>query len=664
MRRTLARLLWIGIGFGLIVLPVLPIARWVGAPDQGPVWQPQVEAWSIGLIVVLVGGVIAGRLFEEIRLPRVDLPQIPPPLWAALLALGFTALSAYAVLDAFSRNPQLIDEIAQLLQARVFAAGRLAAPAPRPPEFFLIAQTLITEAGWVSQYPPGEVLLLAAGMVVHLEWLINPVLGGISVFLVFLLGRGLYGTRTGLVGAFLFASSSWTIFMSATYMNHVGSVAFALVAWVLVFASRTLRPKQVVMAGFFLACVAATRPLDAVAATVPIVVWFATSRRIHVALWLGLGALPVAFALGYVNWRVFGSALTIGYTALQGSETGLGFHIDPWGRFYSPLIGLGNMASAVRRLHIYFYEWPIPALLPLALWAILSRQSTRRSLIVATGIVAGPLLYFFYWHSGFYPGPRFYYIAAPFVALAMAHGCRWTWLRARTVRGPVTIRTALLGAATIVMFWGWVSLVPARWHTYRSQLAVLKRHPERELARLGVKRALVIVPESWSSRIVTELWGLGAPPALVERVFRHADSCELYRFARAVRGRQLSTAELASDLEKLVVRSGALPRPRPDWPDPALRLRPGPIAPDCQLEMKRDLNGFTLYGQLAWRNRVGLDSGIVFARDLYELNHELFARYSGWPVWRYAPPRESPNSMPVLTKIADSAEGSAAVVNQ
>ena len=81
------------------------------------------------------------------------------------------------------------------------------------------------------------------------------------------------------------------------------------------------------------------------------------------------------------------------------------------------------------------------------------------------------------------------------------------------------------------------------------------------------------------------------------------------------------------------------------------------------MEMRRDLNGFTLYGQLAWRNRPGLDSDIVFARDLYQSNTRLFARYRGWPVWRFAPPPGDPNAPPVLTKVIDFAAPPTTVEN-
>ncbi len=652
MTRSLARGLWLVTGAALILLPALPLPRWTEAPDIGPAWGLHLSLWAWGILLVVFGGAVAGRVGAQLGTRSIRWPPLSPVAATATLAVLLTGLSAFAMRDAFASNPHLIDEIAQLFQARIFAAGRLAAPPPQPPEFFLITQTLVTDAGWVSQYPPGQAILLAGGLLFGAEWLVNPLLGGLSVLLMYVMARGLYGPKTGMVAAFLWAASAWVLFMSATYMNHVAATTFALVAWGLVWAPKRPTRWHLLAAGFMLAATATARPLDAAAAALPIVVWAVVRRRWTAGGWMLLGALPLALVWGYLNWRLYGAPLTLGYTALYGGGHGLGFHVDPWGRPYTPLTGLSNLAVAIRRLHIYFYEWPIPALLPLALWAILGRQRSWRDLVVVVGVIAGPLLYFFYWHSGFYPGPRFYYIAAPWMVLGTARAWRWASRRARNrIKWAVRWDVVLVATAGIVLIWGWIGLLPSRWDVYRSQLISLKRHPEQELAEAGVHRALVIVPESWSSRIVTNLWGLGAPPGLVERVFNHVDSCDLHRFGSRARRAGLSGRQVADSLERLLAAGEAVSGPRPDGPDPLIRLRTGLIPADCQVEVQRDREGFTLYGHLAWRNKVGLADGIVFARDLYERNDALFAQYGDWPIWRYAPPAGDPKAPPVLTRL-------------
>jgi len=657
MTRRFATAVWWAIGAALLLLPALPLPSWTGAPDQGPVWRPDVQSWGIGLVVVLVFGLLAGRLATKLPPAGIRWPDPRPRPAVAALAVGLTMLSVWVMRWVLVSNPHLVDEIAQLFHAQVFVSGRLAAPPPQPPEAFLVAHTWIAQAGWVSLYPPGQTALLALGLLAGAEWLVNPLLGGLGVVLVYRTALGLYGRRTALAAAFLWATSAWVMFMSGTYMNHVGAVTFSLLAWAMVLGPGRATRWRCAAAGLGLAAVAATRPLDAVGAALPILTWVAVRRRWSAIPWMVVGGAPVMAAWSYVNWRTFGSPLVIGYTAVYGDQFGLGFGTDPWGQPYTPLIALSNMAVAIRRLHIYFNEWPIPALLPLGIWAVAGRHRTWRDLVVGVGAAAVPALYLFYWHSGFYPGPRFYYGAAPFLAIGLARAWRWGWVAAGRARArPVRFDVALAAAAAVVMIWGWTAILPKRVDAYHEGLPSMKLHPERELAARGVRQALVLVPESWGSRLIVRLWGRGIDPGLVERAYRRLDTCDLFRFTLAAEAASETPADLARRLQAWMDTVTPPPLLK-TWPDPWVRFRQEYTPPEeCQRELRRDLAGFTLYGHLVWRNPIGLDSGIVFARDLFERNRALVARYPGWELWRYAPPPGPKAGAPVLTPLGVAGE--------
>lgn len=664
MIRRLAGGLWLIIGAMLLVLPALPLPGWSEARDQGPLWTPNVVAWGIGLVVVAGAALLAGRLAIHITLPRVPWPEPTPLLTVAGLSVAVTLLAVWVMRWVFASNPQFVDEMAQLFHARVFASGRLAAPAPQPADAFLILNTWITKGGWVSLFPPGETVLLALGLLAGVEWLVNPLLGGLSVGLVYCTARGLYGRRTALAAAFLWATSAWVMFMSGTYTSHVGVVTFSLLAWAMVFGSRTPSRARHAVAGLALAAAAATRPLDAVGAALPVLTCVVVRCRWRTLPWMVLGGLPVMAAWGYVNWRTFGSPLAIGYKAVYGGGFGLGFGVDPWGYRFTPLIALANLVVAVRRLHLYAFEWPIPALLPLAIWAVAARHRSWRDLVSGVGILAAPVLYFFYWHSGFYLGPRFYYFAAPFLIIATARAWRWAWIAARRApRRWLRFDLALATGALVVMVWGWAGVLPARVREYRrGGTSVLMRHPERELARLGVRQAVVLVPEGWGTRVIARLWGLGVPPAVTERAYYRMDTCGLYELALAAEAGRWPPEEIVRRLESRMLPGQGPPPPAavPIWPDPTVRLRPGYTPPEvCQVELGRDYASFTLYGHLAWRNQVGLNTGIVFARDLFDRDDLVLARYPGWQVWRYAPPAGSPGAAPVLTRLRPEGESGA-----
>jgi len=647
--RGLTRWLWVAIATALVVLPLPPLAVWSGAPDQGPGWAPHMVSWGIGIFVVVVLAIVAGRLATrgpDRLLPRIN---IDDRWYVGGLALLVTVASAVASSMVFARNPHLVDEMAQLLHARAFAAGRLALPVPEPAAAFVTAHTWVTEAGWISQYPPGHTVLLTLGLLARAEWLVGPLLSGVGAIAVFFVARGLFGRQVARAAVFLWAASAWVVFMSASYMNHVGAVTFALVGWACIWGPRQVKGWQLFLGGVALACATATRPLDGVAAALPVLVWMAR-RRWSTIGWFALGGVPVALAWGYVNWRLHGSPATLGYSVLYGKEHGLGFHIDPWGRPFTPAVALSNAAVAIRRLHLYLFEWPIPAVLPLGIWAACGRHRTEKDLILAVGLITAPFLYFFYWHSGFFLGPRFYYTIAPWLLIGTARAWWWGWSLARRARGRlVRWDIAMAAAAMIVLVWGWAEVFPARVAQYRSELPTFKLHPEQVLRDAGVQRAVVLVPTSWGSRIITDLWAIGVKPGVVERAYRQLDACVLDRVRRRARLDDTSAEAVAQELERLIqARPVAAPQV-PLWPDPYLRLDLSiPKPAHCRAEMARDLAGFTTYANLAWRSAVGLEDGIVYARDLFEKNEELLSRYPGWPVWRYAPLDGDPYSLPVM----------------
>ena len=655
MIKAVTRSLWVAIAVVAAVLPLVPLPSWSGAPDSGPAWTLSLDAWGLGLLVVVALALAVGRLSTALPHVRVRVPALGDARYVALLAALIVLAAGTASWVIFARNPHHLDEMAQLIHAGAFAAGRLALPIPEPAQAFLTGQTWVTDAGWVSQYPPGHIVLLAVGRMVRAAWLVNPVLAGVGAVCVFFVARGLYGRRVARVAAFLWVVSAWVLFMSAGYMNHVTAVTFALVAWALVWGPRQPRAIHWIAAGVAIGWVTATRPLDGVATALPVLVW-AVRGRTRVLPWIVLGGLPVAVAWGYVNWRLYGNPLTLGYSVLYGAEHNLGFHTDPWGQPFTPAIALSNVAVAVRRLHIYLYEWPIPALLPLAIWAAFGKQRRERDLIVAVGLIAAPALYFFYWHSGFYLGPRFYYAIVPWLVIATARG--WHWGRAaarRAGRRVIRWNVALGTAAVTVLVWGWIGVLPGRIEQYRTSLPTMKLHPEEELKHQGVTQALVLVRTSWGSRVVSGLWELGVPPGLVERAYRRIDTCALDTFWRAARARSLSADRATAELQLILENRGAVEAPRLEgWPDPTVRATPGNVITEaCRREMQRDQRGFTLYEPLAWRNAVELDDGIVFARDLVGGNGPLLERFRGWPLWRYAPAQNDPKGLPVLTQAGE-----------
>src|SRR5262249_42562195 len=75
------------------------------------------------------------------------------------------------------------DSAGQLFQAKIFARGRLFAPAPPVSEFFdYIGSFLVIHDGrWFGMYQPGLSLMLVPFLFLHAEWFLCPILGAASL---------------------------------------------------------------------------------------------------------------------------------------------------------------------------------------------------------------------------------------------------------------------------------------------------------------------------------------------------------------------------------------------------------------------------------------------------------------------------------------------------
>lgn len=295
----------------------------------------------------------------------------------------------------------------------------------------------------------------------------------------------------------------------------------------------------------------------------------------------------------------------------------------------------------------------LAALLPIVVWVLSSRAWRGVPFIVLGGL---PLtLLWMAFNSSLFGSPFEvgYFPVAPAVVIVTArawHGAR-AWARSRTW-SHFHAAAGLYACTSVVLVWGAIGVFPIRLDIYRSNLLSLKLHPEVELRDMGVERALVLVPTSWGNRIIADLWSLGARPGVVERAYRTLDACTLDEYRHQARAERWSGQRLEQASESAA--RDATPTPLVDgWPDPTLRLIPERVlSSTCDVEVRRDLAGFTFVEALVWRNPIEGD-GIVFAHDLHERNDELRRAHPDPPVWRYvAPPDGLPRLVPVAEPIA------------
>jgi len=86
----------------------------------------------------------------------------------------------------FHHLPHVTDSIVQVFHGKIFAIGRLVALTPPLRDFFDFSPLMIWHIDkWYSVYPPGHSLLMMVGALIDSAWLINPLLGSLSVILIY-----------------------------------------------------------------------------------------------------------------------------------------------------------------------------------------------------------------------------------------------------------------------------------------------------------------------------------------------------------------------------------------------------------------------------------------------------------------------------------------------
>jgi len=629
-----AALLWV---FGLF-----PWVNWIPGGHTADWYGPVSGEWLSGSAIAIGGGLVLAIVTRRLGLWRhgawdrvLAAYDRHPMRWTVGVAvLGLVLYLAVAVV-VFDATPLLIDEIVQVFQARIIAGGALTRVASAHPEFFS-AMHIVDVGGKVyAQFPVGGPAMLALGSLVGAEWLVNPVAGAIAVVAF---GAALQrldpspGVRLG--GTVVFALAPFTVFMSASYMNHVTTLMWLLIAFA-ALAALVRAPRPSFLAGLGcglgLGIAATVRPVDAFAFALPAGVWLLARTIRSPGRWrelagAGLGvALPMA-ALLWANANQTGDPFLFGYQVLWGNTQALGFHAAPWGETHTPARGLELVSLYMLRLQTYLFETPFPSLLPAAIALLLGRNldPLDRYLLASGALLVG--LYFAYWFDGFYLGPRFMYPLIPVLAL-------WTvrlpgLLRRRGPDG-LAYRTAVWSLAIGAVMAAAIS-APLRGKLYARGLVTPRWDADAATADAGIHDALILVRESWGAQVLALLWGQGVSRSESEALYRKVDTCLLYERLLGLERDGIRGPAAAAMLRSLL-RDSASVRKTTLSPDPTERMLPGATYSEkCIQRLADDRDGFALYPPLIL---AGERTNNVFARDLHARDSFLLDQYPDRPVY-------------------------------
>jgi hypothetical protein len=452
--------------------------------------------------------------------------------------------------------------------------------------------------------------------------------------------------------------------MSGTQMNHVGSLAFMMLALSRLPAwasaeDRRAKLRAAAIVGFGVAMSALFRPYDAALFGAVIGVFMllrhrdplrgeeAGARRESLTS-LGMtiigGLLPLAILL-VVNWKQTGHPLLFGYDALNGDAHRPGFHRDPNGNQFTPLQGIHHISAYLLLLNVSLFEGPVPAMALVVLTLALLPRARDWDYLNVGLLIALVIGYASYWAESFLYGPRFLYMGVPLFVLLVA--------RLPEAIGRFNIGVARF-ALPVMLLVAWLQPSLARYQGVVSSMRAIRAgRPERlidleqEIRSAGLEDALVFVHESWHGRLTARLRAIGAPALTAEKIVSEFDACALQNgldTEELIPGAPASKERWNRVVRRALVAGQAQTVLEPDGT--AIALVNGRLHPACGDEWRSDQNGtmtfdpFLMYESFDADGRLG--GNVVFARDFGPRNSRLLTRFGDRTWYRYRP-RTGPN---------------------
>ena len=340
---------------------------------------------------------------------------------AAFLIIGASFAASLILVWVLRAFPNSADEYGYIYEAETFLAGRLWNPLPPHHEFFSFLHVFEKDGKWVSEYPPGWSMVLAAGRLSYLPyWLVCPIVGAVLLFVVWRLGQRQNGPLGGILAVLLVGCSPFFLFNAASYFNVVPTAGMGILfCWTMLEFLDHPNVSNALCAGAALGMVGLIRSYDAIVFGVPFAIQFlrvARGRHYALAPYIIAAGLPFLAVLLLSQLAITGSALTPvttwGYPKFK-----LGFYPSyETGKQTTPLMQLSfavfNMADLAR-----WTSWMLVfGYIAAFIWKYRTRQLCLIDFIFPWVVVAY-LLYVGLGGNRY--GPRMYLIGYPFFVLTI-----------------------------------------------------------------------------------------------------------------------------------------------------------------------------------------------------------------------------------------------------
>lgn len=389
---------------------------------------------ALAAIAAVVAVGLAARLLPANRaVARLGSAITGRGVWiVGVLVVAAFGLLLHIIYVVADHMPHVPDSVAYVFQAKIFSSLRLAAdPAPARQSFAFFHPDFLLVVGerWFSQYPFGHPLLLAVGQIFGAPWLIPPLLGAITVYLMWRIGNHVYGASAGLLAAVLLCFSPFFLMTASNFMAHNTAVFFVVAMLFLLVRPSQRRLLCMFGAGVFLGLLFNTRPLVSVMLMVPLGLLFAYDlaratlprpRLLREYASFGTGALLLLGAYFLYNELTTGSFLDSGYAVMGTfSESSFGFS----GR-HSVAVGVQNEQVLLSLFLLVVNGWPLVVGFALVMMPFVLGAANKWDVFLLGAmcfIAAGQVLYV---NPAIMHGPRYWYELMPFFMLLSARGAK------------------------------------------------------------------------------------------------------------------------------------------------------------------------------------------------------------------------------------------------
>lgn len=239
----------------------------------------------------------------------------------ATLAIRVALLPVWGV-----PQPSVHDEFSYLLAADTFAHGRLTNP-PHPMWIHFEGFHIIQQPTYMSMYPPGQGLVLAAGQLLGNPWIGQLLITAAMCSCLCWMLQAWVPPVWALLGACLCALQVAipTYWLNGYFATSLPAIGGMLALGALPRIQRHARTVDAVLLALGFAILANTRPYEGLVFSLPIAVglvaWFFRGRKSipraivfrRVAIPLGLVLIATGAAMSYYFWRVTGNPFEMPY---------------------------------------------------------------------------------------------------------------------------------------------------------------------------------------------------------------------------------------------------------------------------------------------------------------------------------------------------------------